>query len=596
MKLLQGSGNSIQNKTVSENGPHSKRFLLQGILPLQKSQISKDIVAGATLATLAIPEVMGYTRIAGTPVITGLFTILVPMALYALIGSSRHLVVGADSATAAVLAAGLVGIAAIGSPNYVGYASVLALMVGLLLIGARLVRLGFLADFLSRTVLVGFLAGVGVQVAIGQFPDLLGIPSHGTGPIQELVTDLAQLSKVNVYSLAISLTVLVVIFGTRRISRKIPVALIAVICVIIASYTLNLASYGVATIGVIPSGLPKLGFPNAPLSWNVLQRLFPTALVMFIVVLTQSAATSQAYATRYNEPFNENMDLIGLAIANIGAGLSGTFVVNGSPTKTEMVDSAGGRSQLAQLTTVCIVVAVLLFITAPLSYMPIAVLAAIVFIIAVELVNVKEMRQIFEQRPSEFWVAMVTAATVVLVGVEQGILLAIALSLIDHTRRGYRPSNSLLSINEQEHWRWLPVAARAQFLPGVIVYRFNHSMYYANCQRFKDEVIRLVTSANPPISWFCLDGSAMDDVDFSAAAALREIYGLLKQRGITLVLVEIQDKVWTEFGRYKVTELIGRENEFKTIYDLDAAYKQRGGTFEKSSQETDSQSLKPGPP
>jgi high affinity sulfate transporter 1 len=539
---------------------------------------------------------MGYTRIAGTPVITGLFTILIPMALYALIGSSRHLVVGADSATAAVLAAGLVGIATIGSPDYIAYAGLLALLVGVMLIGARLVRLGFLADFLSRTVLVGFLAGVGVQVAIRQIPDMLGIPSHGTSPIQELVTDLAQLSKLNTYALVISLTVLVMIFGIRRISKNIPIALIAVICLIVASYTLNLASYGVATIGGIPSGLPKLGFPNAPINWNILQQLFPVALVMFIVVLTQSAATSQAYAIRYEEPFDENVDLIGLAIANIGAGLSGTFVVNGSPTKTEMVDSAGGRSQLAQLTTVVIVVAVLLFITAPLSYMPIAVLAAIVFIIAVELVNVKEMREIFVQRPSEFWVAMATAATVVLVGVEQGILLAIALSLIDHTRRGYRPNNSLLSINEQGRWRWLPVAARTQFLPGMIVYRFNHSMYYANCQGFKNEVIQLVTSAIPPISWFCLDGSAMDDVDFSAAAALREIYGLLKQRGITLVLVEIQDKVWNEFGRDKITELIGRENEFKTIYDLDAAYKQRGDTLGKSSQETDSQSMKPGPP
>ena len=303
---------------------------------------------------------MGYTRIAGTPIITGLFTILVPMALYAVIGSSRHLVVGADSATAAVLAAGLVGIATIGSPAYVAYAGLLALMAGLLLIGARLVRLGFLADFLSRTVLVGFLVGVGVQVAIGQIPAMLGIPSHGNGPVQELVIDLALLSKANPYSLAISLTVLVMIFGVRRVSRKIPIALIAVICVIAASYALNLASYGVATIGAIPSGLPRLGFPNAPVSLSILQRLFPTALVMFIVILTQSAATSQAYATRYNETFDENMDLIGLAIANIGAGLSGTFVVNGSPTKTEMVDSAGGHSQLAQLTTVGIVVAVLL--------------------------------------------------------------------------------------------------------------------------------------------------------------------------------------------------------------------------------------------
>ncbi len=539
---------------------------------------------------------MGYARIAGTPIITGLFTILVPMALYALFGSSRHLVVGADSATAAVLAAGLVGIATIGSPEYLAYAGLLALMVGIMLIGARLVRLGFLADFLSRTVLVGFLAGVGVQVAIRQIPDMLGIPPHGTGPVQELVTDLAQLSKLNAYALAISLAVLVMILTIRRISRKIPIALIAVIGLIVASYTLNLASYGVDMVGRIPGGLPQVGFPNAPISWNILQQLFPAALAMFIIVVTQSAATSQAYATRYNEQFDENADLIGLAVANIGAGLSGTFVVNGSPTKTEMVDSAGGRSQLAQLTTVGIVVAVLLFITAPLSYMPIAVLAAIVFIIAAELVNVKEMREIFVQRPSEFWVAVATAATVVLVGVEQGILLAIALSLLDHTRRGYRPSNSLLSIDDREHWRWVPTTSPVQFLPGVIVYRFNHSMYYANCQGFKEEVLRLVTDANPQVSCFCLDGSAMDDVDFSAAAALREVYGMLKQRRITLVLVEIQEKVWTEFGRYKITELIGKENSFKTIYDFAGSFKQRGGAVDKPNYGTENQSSKPSLP
>lgn len=551
--------------------------LFQGILPIRKQQIPGDIVAGVTLATLAIPEVMGYTRIAGTPVITGLFTILLPMALYALIGSSRHLVVGADSATAAVLAAGLAGIATIGSPEYVAYAGVLALIAGIMLIAARLVKLGFLADFLSRTVLVGFLTGVGIQVAVMQLPDMLGIPFHATGPIQELVTDFLQISKTNVYALAISIIVLAMIFGVKRISKKIPVAMIAVVCVIIASYTLNLTSYGVPVLGGLPSGLPRLSFPNAPLSWSILQRLVPTAFAMFIIILTQSAATSRAYATRYGEPFDESADLVGLAVANISAGLSGTFVVNGSPTKTEIVDSAGGRSQLAQLTTVCIVVVVLLFITAPLSYMPIAVLAAIVFVIGVELVNVKEMRDIFAQRPSEFWVAVATAAIVVFVGVEQGILLAIILSLIDHTRRGYRPSNTVLSIDSDEHWQSIPAKSRTQFLPGLIIYHFNHSMYYANSEQFKTEVIELATGATPPISWFCLDGAAIDDIDFSAAAAVRETHQLLKQKGISFVMVEVQNNVRGELDRYKITEMIGIANIFKTIYDLDSAYKRWDG-------------------
>ncbi|MGD0424223.1 MAG: SulP family inorganic anion transporter, partial [Candidatus Bathyarchaeia archaeon] len=295
-----------------------------GILPMAKSEFPRDILAGITLATLAIPEVMGYTRIAGTPVITGLFTILLPMALYAFFGSSRHLVVGADSATAAVLAAGLVGLAAVGSPEYVEYAGVLALMVAGMLILARLVKLGFLADFLSRTVLVGFLAGVGVEIAIKQIPDMLGISGQSGGVIQEIATDLLSITKTNVYSITISIALLVVIFGTKRISRKIPVALFAVLAVIIVSYALNLSSHGVPVLGPLPSGLPHIAFPSPPMSWAIIQQLSPTAASMFVIILAQSAATSRAYADRYNEHLDENMDLVGLGLANIGAALSGT--------------------------------------------------------------------------------------------------------------------------------------------------------------------------------------------------------------------------------------------------------------------------------
>ena len=521
---------------------------------------------------MAIPEVMGYARIAGTPVITGLFTILIPMALYAFFGASRHLVVGADSATAAVLAAGLVGIAATGSSEYVGYASLLALLAGLMLIAARLVKLGFLADFLSRTVLVGFLTGVGIQVAIRQLPDMLGLTAHSVSPVQGLALDILQLSKTNPYSLIISVAVVVLILSFRRASRRIPAALIVIICIITVSYAFNLTSYGVSVLGQVPGGLPKFTLPSVPVSWDLLQQLLPTAFSMFVIILAQSAATSRAYATRYNEPFNENVDLVGLGIANIAAGLSGTFVVNGSPTKTAMVDNAGGRSQVAQLTTVCILLVVLLFLTRPLSYMPIAVLAAIVFVIAIELVDIKQMREIYIQRPSEFWVATATAGIVIFVGVEQGILAAIVLSLFAHTRHGYRPSNSLLSVERGGFWRSVPIGSGTQFLPGLIIYRFNHSMYYANSDLFKTEVLALTAGASPPISWFCLDGAAVDDVDFSAAAALREIYELLKPKGIRLVLVEIQDNVRRELDRSRITGLVGVQYIFNTIYDLENAY------------------------
>jgi high affinity sulfate transporter 1 len=516
---------------------------------------------------------MGYTRISGTPVITGLFTILIPMMLYAFFGSSRHLVVGADSATAAVLAAGLVGIATIGSPEYVAYASILALLAGVMLLAARLVRLGFLADFLSRTVLVGFLTGVGIQVGISQFHDMLGLSGHGINPVQEILSDVQQISKVNIYSLTLSLGVLVLIFGLRRVSKKIPAALIAVLCTIVLSFVFNLSSHGVAILGRIPSGLPEIGWPNVPLSSSILQRLLPTAFSMFVIILAQSAATSRAYAARYNEEFDEDLDLIGLGIANLSAGLSGTFVVNGSPTKTEMVDSAGGRSQISQLTTVGIVLVVLLFLTGPLSYMPVAVLAAIVFVIAVGLVGVREMHEIFIERPAEFWVATVTAGIVVFVGVEQGIIIAIILSLFSHTRHGYRPSNTLIAEDKHGYRQSVPVESCAEYLPGLIIYRFNHSMYYANADLFKEELLRLTSGAHPPLSWFCLDGSAMDDVDFTAAAAIREAYELLRQRSIRLVFAEIQSHVRAELERSKIIDLVGAESIFSTIYGVADAYK-----------------------
>jgi len=547
--------------------------LMAGILPIDRSRVSMDIIAGITLAALAIPEVMGYTKIAGMPVVTGLYTILIPMALYAFFGASRHLVVGADSATAAIMAAGLVGMATIASPQYIAYAGILAIMAAGLLILARVAKLGFIADFLSRTVLIGFLTGVGIQVAIGQISGMLGIPGGGAGPVQKLVTDFKQLSQTNLYTLAISISVLVIIVGCRRINKKIPGALIAVIGAIVVSYLVDLSSFGVVVLGTIPGGLPKIGLPSGvTLNVSALEQLLPIAISMFIVILAQSAATSRAYAARYSESFSENVDLVGLGLANIGAGLSGTFVVNGSPTKTQMVDSAGGRSQLSSLTTSIIVLIVLLFLTKPLSYMPDAVLSSVVFLIGIELVDALGMRKIYSQRPAEFWVALITALVVIFFGVEQGILLAILLSILIHTQHGYKPKNAVLTVDSTGKQHMVPVSSHAQVIPGLMIYRFHHSLYYANAELFSQEVLELVNSAQPPLSWFCIDATAVDDIDFSAAATLRETYILLKEKGIRLVLSEVEEDVRRELDKSEIADLIGKDAFYETISDVEAAY------------------------
>jgi len=547
--------------------------IMRGVLPLSRSQIPSEILAGLTLGAIAIPEVMGYTKIAGTPVITGLYTILIPTALFAVFGSSRHLVVGADSATAAILAAALVGMAAIGSSEYVGLACALAFMAAGFLILARLFRLGFMADFLSRTVMIGFLTGVGVQVAAGQLAGMMGIRGHGHALAQKIWDDVEQIGHVNFYAITTAVIVLAVIVGLKKFSKKIPAPLIAVIGAIIVSWAIGLGAH-MEVIGPVPGGLPHLGLPHVAWSWGLIQDLVPTAFAIFIVILTQSAATSRAYAARYNEAFCENVDLVGLALANIGAALSGAFVVNGSPTKTQIVDSAGGRTQFSLLVTAATVLLVLLFATAPLAYLPEAVLSAIVFLIGVDLIDLRGMRRVYVQRRSEFWIAAITAVTVAFVGVEQGILLAMVLSLVEHTRHGYHPKNALLVWKESGEWQIHPVASRIQALPGLLVYRFTHSMYYANSQQLSDEMTSLLDGAERPIRWFCIEASAVDDVDYTAADVLRSIFASPKAEGVRFVIAGLSSDVDAE-SRRGLIDLIGPNGFYESSVDVVRDYRRQ---------------------
>ncbi len=544
---------------------------MQGILPFDGRRVPADMIAGLTLAALAIPEVMGYTKIAGMPVITGLYTILIPIGVFALFGSSRHLVVGADSATAAIMYAGLVALAAPYSAQWVALAGWCALLTGLFLVLARLLRLGFLADFLSRTVLIGFLTGVGIQVACGQIAGMLGVPKTGSGPIEQAFNALKDIPQANPATVAVSLVVFALIVGGAFVSRKVPWALIAVVGSILASWYLNLAAKGVSILGTVPSGLPNFGLPALPAAGQW-QTLAATSASLFLVVLAQSAATSRAYAVRYNDRFNENIDLVGLSLANVAAGLSATFPVNGSPTKTEMVDDAGGKSEISQLTTAVVVLIVLLFLTYPLSFMPNAVLATVVFIIGAKLVDIQGMAGVLRSRPVEFWVALLTAATVVLVGVEQGIILAIIASLVAHLRHSYRPFDVLIGVDDEGDVKVLPLAEDSQLVPGLLIYHFGASMYYANAAALSSEVRALVARTKIPIKWLGIEFSAVDDVDFSAAATLTELITELKGKGIRVVVTDVLPPVKKELDVSGVTKLLGADAFFAGVLALRAAY------------------------
>jgi sulfate permease, SulP family len=535
--------------------------VMQGLLPIERSRVPADVLAGLTLAALGIPEVLGYAKIAGMPVVTGLYTMLLPMAVFAVLGSSRHLVVAADSATAAILAAALTGLAVAGSERYVRLAGLAALLAGGMLLLARLARLGFLANFLSRTVLVGFLTGVGIQVAIGQLPDMLGVTASGPQAPARLWGTAAALPDAHWADVLVSAGVILLVLAARKITRRIPGPLIAVIIAIGVSRAANLASHGVAVIGPVPRGLPGLGLPA--LGWHNAAALLGAAASMFVVILAQSAATSRAYALKYEESFVENTDLVGLGAANVAAAFSATFVVNGSPTKTQMVDGAGGRGQLAQLTTSAVVLIVLLLLTRPLAYLPSAALAAVVFLIAIELIDIGGLRSILAVRKHEFVVALLTTIAVVALGAEYGIALAVIASIVDHLRHSYSPRDSVLVKSPAGHWQPVPVGPGVRTEEGLVVYRFGTSLYYANTPKLLEDIATLVRQGSP-LRWMVFDCVAIGDIDYTAGIVLTRVVEDLHRQRIRFTVSTVLEPVRHQLDRYGISAALGPGAYFDT--------------------------------
>jgi sulfate permease, SulP family len=518
-----------------------------------RARVGAELLAGIALAALAIPQALGYARIAGMPVVTGLYTLLLPVALFACLGSSRHLVVAADSATAAVLAAALVKMAVPQSAGYVHLAELAALLTGGLLLVARLARLGFLANFLSRTVLLGFLAGVGIQVAVGQLPGLLGVTVTGTRTLDVLAHTLAALPRAHPATVVVAAAVMLVVVLAGLITNRIPGALIAIVGAIIVSRAADLARHGVAVIGPVSRGVPALVLPTFTL--HDVTRLAGPVVSLFVIIVAQSAATARAYAATYHDTDDFDTDLVGLGAANVVAAFSGAFVVNGSPTQTQTVAAAGARSQLAQLTTGAVVVIVLLLFTGPLGSLPTAALAAVVFLIAIRLINMRELRQILSVRRVEFAIAVLTAVAVVLLGVLDGIILAIVASIIDHLRHSYHPTSSILVKSGQEHWQAMPVRPGARTEDGLVVYRFGTSPYYANAFGLAQDITTLAAGA--PLRWLVFDCAAIGDIDYTAASVLERIIEELARRNIRFVLSSVLTPLRLELDRYGISSKLG---------------------------------------
>jgi sulfate permease, SulP family len=549
--------------------------LFESILPLTRSALTANLAAGVSLAALNIPQAMGYAKIAGMPVIAGLYTLLLPMVAFAAFGSSRYLVVASDSATAAILAGGLTGLAAAGSPDYASLAGLVALLTAGLLLLARLLKLGFLADFLSRTVLIGFLTGVGFQVGIAVLSEMLSVEVHGTNPVNQLFQVLRQLPSAHLATLCLSAGVVALVLVLHRFAPRVPAALIAVAGTILASALFDFSGHGIRVVGSVAGGLPHPSIPA--LNWTLIHQLLPIAGSCFVMILAQSAVTARAYAAKHHQVLDENRDLLGISAANAAAALTGTFVVNGSPTQTAMVETSGGSSQLAHLSTALVVMLVVLFLTGPLQFLPVCVLGAIVFTIAVRLVDLKGLRELRRKSPGEWILALITTASVVLFGVEDGIMLALILSLLQHVRHSYRPHAAVETRAREGHWLMNPLSPEHVAAPGLIVYWFGSDLFYANFDRFAGQAHKLVTDSQSPVTWLVVDAGAITSIDYTAGGGLKELTKELDKNGVTLVFAHINQNLRADLDRQELTAVIGPTRIFETLRECLAAYEGRAG-------------------
>ena len=529
----------------------------------------RDIIAGLSLASMNIPQVLGYTRIAGTPLVTGLYTALLPVAAFAAFGASRHMVVAADSATAAIFSGGLSGMAAPHSAHYMQLAGMVALLAAALLLLARVFKLGFLADFLSRTVLVGFLAGVGLQVGIAMLGDMLGLAVTARLPWQQ-ATELAELlahampQSVGPPAL-LSAAALLVLWAGKRLAPKLPAALLLVVGTIAASAAFGFEGRGIAVLGAVAGGLPPLALPRV--GWHEVLALLPVAVSCVIVIVAQSAATARSFAQRHGEADDFNQDLVGLAAANAAAACSGAFVVNGSPTQTATAEAMGARSQVAQLTFAVVTLGVLLFLTPALQFLPRCVLAALVFAIALHMIDLRALADMRRESPGEFRLALLTAAAVVGVGVELGVLLAMGLSLLRHVRHSYEPHTGVLVRDAGGEWQLLPCSAARLAEPGVLIYRFGADLFYANERRFADELRSVVKRIGPELRALVVDASAMADLDYSAARTLRELIGELQAHQVGLVFGRVSPALRADMQRHGIAEALGAQHLHASLHE-----------------------------
>ena len=527
--------------------------------------LSRDLFAGVTLAAIVIPEQMATARLGGFAPQIGFLAFVAGSLAFAAFGSNRFLSSGADSTITPIFAGGLAALAATGSPDYATLAAALALMVGLMLTAAGIFRLGWIADLLSVPVTIGFLAGISVHILISQLPGILGLPAPEGPTLQRFATLAEHLGEANVFTLVIGLGVLAIIALSERIDSRIPGALIGLALAAAAVMLLHLEGRGVSVLGAISVEPPKLAIPVV--SVGHLTSLLPLGLIISIVVMVQTAATTRSFPTDPNEPPDVNRDFVGVGIGSIFAGAIGAFAVDASPPRTAVVSETGGRSQIAGLASVAIVIALLAFGTSLLHRIPNAALGGVLLFVALRIVRLGQIIAIFRQSFGEFLLILVTAAGIILLPIEQGVGIGIGLSLLHgiwtttraRVQRFERvPGTSI----------WWPVSSKlpGEQEQGVIVVGLQAPLSFLNAYDFRRDVMAALKSSPQKVQLMVLEATGIVEIDFTAAQVLIQVIRQCQEDGIDFAIARLEsERAQAAINRFGIDALLGPDRQFRSV-------------------------------
>jgi high affinity sulfate transporter 1 len=522
--------------------------------------LTPDLVAGLTLLVIAVPEQLATSRLAGMPPITGFFAFAAGTVLFALLGSNPQMSVGADSTIAPLFAVAIAHLALPGSTQYVDLVGILAVMVGAIVALIGLLRLGWIAEFLSDPIITGFMGGVAVIIAVHQLPDFFGLPSVSGTTLHRVSTVVSHLGQTQGWTVGIGLAVLAIVLVAERIDRKLPGALVGLIGSTVLVGALGLQRHGVAVLGAVAHGAPHLGLRG--LSWSALGSVAPVAAVVALVVVSQSAATTRAFATQGHYDVDVGRDFVGVGAGSIVAGLVGAFPVNASPARTAAVVSAGGRTQVAALGAAVAVIAVVPA-AGILKDVPLATLAAVLIFVATKVFKGKELAAIARFDRFEFGLAVITLLTVALIGVEQGIAVAVVLAILDRTRITAQPKLEVLGrIPSTTSWTPLSADPDATPVPAVLVVLFSTPLWYANAVHFGTEIRAAVANPADPPRLVVLDTIGMNDIDFTGCRVLSEVISDLQAAHITVGIARAGTDLMNTMTRNGIVDAVGADHIF----------------------------------